>query len=51
MRKINITITGYKGRMGRQLIKSIAKLKKYKLVSITETKKLEKKIFKFKTTI
>ena len=48
MRKINITITGYKGRMGRQLIKSIAKLKKYKLVSVTETKKLEKKYLNLK---
>ena len=42
--KINLTITGCMGRMGRQLIKSSSKNKNFKLVSLTENFKINKKI-------
>ena len=38
MKKINLSITGCLGRMGRQLIKSTKSAKYFKLVSITENK-------------
>ena len=44
MKKINLTISGCMGRMGQQLIKSSKKSKIFKLVSLTETKKINKKI-------
>ena len=44
MKKINTAITGCMGRMGQQIIKSIKKDKKFKLVSITENRKINKKI-------
>ncbi len=44
MGKINIAITGFKGRMGQQLIKSATKDKSTKLVAITENKLIKKKI-------
>ena len=44
MKKINLAITGCLGRMGQQLIKSVKKDKKFKLVAITETKIVDKKI-------
>ncbi len=44
MKKINLAVTGCMGRMGQQIIKS-AKLKKnFKLVCLTENKKINKKI-------
>tara|TARA_B100001057_G_scaffold162978_1_gene163610 strand:- start:437 stop:1210 length:774 start_codon:yes stop_codon:yes gene_type:complete len=42
--KINLTITGCMGRMGQQLIKSSSKNKNFKLVSLTENFKVNKKI-------
>jgi 4-hydroxy-tetrahydrodipicolinate reductase len=45
MKKINLTITGCLGRMGQQLIKSSKKEKKFKLISITENKMINKKVF------
>ena len=45
MKKINLSITGCLGRMGKQLIKSSKKSRDYKIVSITENKKINKKIF------
>ena len=36
MKKINISITGALGRMGRILIKKISKDKKFKLISATD---------------
>ena len=42
MKKINITITGCLGRMGKQLIKSIKKTKKFKLISVTENRMINK---------
>ena len=44
MKKINLAITGCLGRMGQQLIKSSKKAKKFKLISITENKKINKKV-------
>ena len=44
MKKINLTITGCLGRMGQQLIKSSNNAKNFKLVSITENRKINKKI-------
>ena len=43
MKKINLTITGCMGRMGRQLIKSSKLNKNFKVVSITENKMIKKK--------
>ena len=44
MKKINLSITGCMGRMGQQLIKSSKKNKKFKLVSLTENKIINKEI-------
>ena len=44
MKKINLTITGCMGRMGQKLIKSSKYNKNFKLVSLTENRKIEKKI-------
>ena len=44
MKKINLAITGCLGRMGQQLIKSAIKDKNFKLLVITENKKIDKKI-------
>ena len=44
MKKINLAITGCLGRMGQQLIKSAKKDKNFKLVAITESNKINKKI-------
>ncbi len=44
MKKINIAITGCLGRMGQQMIKSSKKDKNFKLVSLTENKKMNKKV-------
>jgi len=48
MKKINLSITGCLGRMGQQLIKSAKNAKNFKLVSITENKKINRKIFGLK---
>jgi 4-hydroxy-tetrahydrodipicolinate reductase len=44
MKKINLAITGCMGRMGQQIIKSVKSDKNFKLVCITENKKINKKI-------
>ena len=44
MKKINLAITGCLGRMGQQIIKSVKKDKSFKLVSLTESKNINKKI-------
>ena len=44
MKKINLAITGCMGRMGRQIIKSTKNDKNFKLVTLTEYKKINKKI-------
>ena len=45
MKKINLSITGCMGRMGKQLIRSAKKNKNFNLVSLTENRRLNKKIF------
>jgi 4-hydroxy-tetrahydrodipicolinate reductase len=45
MKKINISVTGALGRMGRILIKKISKNKKFKLVSAIDTNYKSKNIF------
>jgi 4-hydroxy-tetrahydrodipicolinate reductase len=44
MKKINLAITGCMGRMGQQIIRSVKSDKSFKLVSLTESKKNNKKI-------
>ena len=44
MKKINLAVTGCLGRMGQQVIKSSKLDKKFKLVTLTENRKLNKKI-------
>ena len=44
MKKINLAISGCMGRMGQQLIKSVKKNKIFKIVSLTENRKINKKI-------
>ena len=44
MKKIKLSITGCMGRMGQNLIKSSRSDKYFKLVSLTENKKINKKI-------
>ena len=43
MKKINLSITGYLGRMGQQLIKSCKTNKNFRLVSVTENRNVNKK--------
>jgi len=51
MKKINLTVTGCMGRMGQQLIKSSRREKNFKLVSITESKIINKKIYNLKAQL
>ena len=44
MTKINLSISGCMGRMGQQLVKSSKKNRKFKLVSLTENRLINKKI-------
>ena len=44
MKKINLAVTGCLGRMGQQIIKSAKINKSFKLVALTEGKKINKKI-------
>ena len=48
MRKINLAISGCMGRMGQQLIKSVNRNKNFRLVSLTENRKINKKILGIK---
>jgi len=45
MKKINLSITGCLGKMGQQLIKTSKNSKNFKIVSITENRTINKKIF------
>ena len=51
MKKINLAITGCMGRMGQQIIKSVKKDKNFKLIAITERKKINKKIYGIKVNL
>ncbi len=44
MKKIKLSITGCLGRMGQQIIRSTKKTKHFKLISVTENKKIEKRV-------
>ena len=44
MKKINLGITGCLGRMGQQIIKSVKTDKNFKIVALTESKQIKKKI-------
>ena len=44
MRKINLAVTGCLGRMGQQIIKSVKLDKNFKLITVTENQKTNKKI-------
>ena len=44
MNKINLAITGCMGRMGQQIIKSSKKNRNFKIVSLTENRKINKRI-------
>ena len=44
MKKINLAITGCLGRMGQQLVKSSRDVKNFKLVSVTESRIINKKM-------
>ena len=49
MKKINLVVTGALGRMGQQIIKSSKNEKKFKLVAITENRRINKRISGLKT--
>ena len=51
MKKINLSITGCMGRMGQQIIKSSNKRKEFKLVSLTESRAINKKISGIKLSL
>ena len=51
MKKINISITGCMGRMGQELIKSAKLDKDFKLISLTESKIINKKIYGLKPSL
>ncbi len=45
MKKINLAITGCLGKMGQQLVRSSKNNKDFKLVSLTENRRVSKKIY------
>ena len=45
MKKINLAISGCMGKMGQQIIRSAKSSKNFKIVSLTENRKINKKIF------
>ena len=51
MKKINLGITGCMGRMGQQIIKSAKYDKNFKIITITESRKINKKICGIKPTL
>tara|TARA_E500000178_G_scaffold174001_1_gene173175 strand:- start:32 stop:808 length:777 start_codon:yes stop_codon:yes gene_type:complete len=44
MKKINLAVTGCLGRMGQQIIKSVKTDNNFKLITLTESKKIKQKI-------
>ncbi len=51
MKKINLAITGCMGRMGQQIIKSSKKNKNFKIVALTESKIIKKKVLGIKPNL
>ena len=51
MKKIDLAVTGCMGRMGQQIIASVKKNKNFNLVTLTESKKIDKKILGIKVDL
>ena len=51
MKKINLAVTGFMGRMGQQLIKTSKTNKNFRLVSLTENRIINKKIMGIKPNL
>ena len=51
MKKINLAITGFMGRMGQQLIRNSKTNKNFRLVSLTESKIINKKTMGIKPNL
>jgi len=51
MKKIKLAVTGCMGRMGQQIIKSVKKDKNFRLITITENKKMNKKFNRLKINV
>ncbi len=51
MKKINLAITGCMGRMGQKLIRSSISNKDFKIISLTENKKINKRIYGIMPTL
>ena len=51
MKKINLAITGFMGRMGQQLVKTSKTNKNFRLVSLTENRIINKKIMGIKPNL
>ena len=51
MKKIKLAVTGCMGRMGQQIIKSVKKDKNFRLITITENKKINKKFNRLKIDV
>ena len=51
MKKIKLAVTGCMGRMGQQIIKSVKKDKNFRLITITENKKMNKKFNRLKIDV
>ena len=51
MKKIKLAVTGCIGRMGQQIIKSVKKDKNFRLITITENKKMNKKFNRLKIDV
>jgi 4-hydroxy-tetrahydrodipicolinate reductase len=51
MKKINLSITGCMGRMGQQVIKSSQKKREFKLISLTESRAINKNISGIKPSL
>jgi 4-hydroxy-tetrahydrodipicolinate reductase len=51
MKKIKLSITGSLGRMGQELIKSSNNSKDFKIISLTESKKISRKILNIKLQV
>ena len=51
MKKINLAVTGCMGRMGQQIIRSARQDKNFKLVCLTENRKIKKKINNIKISL
>ena len=51
MKKINLAVTGCMGRMGQQIIRSARKDKNFKLVTLTENRKIKKRINNVKISL